>query len=506
MLARRRRMFATLVLAVVVGIGLITSPVAAQPTPQPTPQANPPAVDGMGASMQEKLRIPRGPAARTQPTGPNTIQPEPTFEAECPSTITCIVVPAAYIANNGDVADYGNYDITNRPSDMAINSIVIHDTEGDLQSVLEHFKDPKAYVSCHYVVDRDGTVYQMVQNKNMAWHAGNWHTNMHSECIEHVGHAALGGTEYTTAMYEASAQLVRYLTDRYHIPRDRAHIIGHDNVQAIKASQIAGMHTDPGPYWDWESYMTMIGAPVLPPGGWRSSFVTVAPHFQFNTQLVTGCSVGDNGCAPTTPQPANFVYLRTEPRVDAPLFSDPVLGQGTTDITNNAARVFYGQTFAVAGYHLDRGGMWFQVWVNGKTGWFYSPWHAWNALPASGNYITPKAGLTTIPVYGRPVPENTDPDPADGMSGAYPESLLNTEPAASWIPRLAPQTPLPYTMKAGQQYKVLDLRPPNDHFYAWASDASYPYDHTVFRGTTQFIQIQFGNRIAFVKASDVNVR
>lgn len=452
---RQLRLRAAIALLVVTGLGLIVSPMTAQATPPP-------------------------------------------FAAECPSVLRCIVVPAAYTAIDGNVEDYGNYDIANRPSDMVINSIVVHDGEGTCEEIVDAFRNPRHYASTQYVICRNGTVYQMVRNQDLPWHAGNWWYNMHSIGIEHEGHAAFGGTDYTPAMYSASALLVKYLTARFNIPRDRTHIIGHDNVPGARANQLAAMHTDPGPFWNWQLYMLLItGKLPVPSFSLTADRIMVAPVWPLSKTPVTGCSVGDNGCVPTGLQPTNFVYLRTEPRADAPLFSDPTLGQGSTEIANNAARLFYGQTFMVADRRIDSGGVWYKVWVNGSTGWFHSPWTApTSALPPAGEYVTPKAGLTSIPLYGRPSPETT----------AYPAALLGSPPASFWIPMLAPTGPLPYQVTAGQRYAVLDAEVINDHFYAWASDSSFPYDHTVFRGSIRFIQIQFGNRIMFVKATDVDIR
>lgn len=447
----------------------------------------------LGATQNEKSA-----QGSQRPTSlKSTGSPTPlSIKAECPPTIRCVVAPAAYQSNGGNVADYGNYDIANRPRDMKITSIVIHDGEGSCQDIVDAFKDPTHYASTPYVVCKDGTVYQMVRTQDLPWHAGNWYFNMHSIGIEHEGHAATGGSDYSTNMYWASAQLVKYLTDKFGIPRDREHIIGHDNIPAVKGSQVAGMHYDPGPFWNWQNYMAMMGAPVVPQGGYDSKFVTVAPTWPLNNQPVTGCADGNNGCAPAGLHPTNFVYLRTEPRTDAPFFTDPLLEQGTTELSNNAARLFHGQTFAVADKKLDQGGIWYKVWVNGLSGWFYSSWNAPAGLPASGKYATPKAGKASIPVYGRPVPELS----------AYPSDLLNTSPASFWIPTLAPQEPLPYAIPAGQKYKVIDADAPNDHFYAWAIDSSFPYDHTVWKGKTKFVEIQYGNRVGFVKADDVTIK
>ena len=90
---------------------------------------------------------------------------------------------------------------------------------------------------------------------------------MHSIGVEHEGFAAQGATWYTESLYESSAALVRHLAHEYGVPLDRAHIIGHDQVPGITPANVAGMHWDPGPYWDWQHYMTLLGAPDLRPTG-----------------------------------------------------------------------------------------------------------------------------------------------------------------------------------------------------------------------------------------------
>ena len=82
----------------------------------------------------------------------------------------------------------------------------------------------------------DGHIAQHVKAKDVAWHAGNWYVNAKSIGLEHEGYAARG-TWYTEAMYRSSAKLVRYLADRYDIPLDRQHILGHDVVQGHRARE-----------------------------------------------------------------------------------------------------------------------------------------------------------------------------------------------------------------------------------------------------------------------------
>lgn len=413
---------------------------------------------------------------------------------ECPPTVHCVFVPAAYSANNSDVTDYGNYDLANRPTDMKINQIIVHDTEGTLASAIARFQDSTQYVSIQYIVDTDGTIYQMVPNKDIAWQAGNWYVNMHSIAVDHVAHATNGITEFTPAMYQASAQLVKWLATQYSIPLDRQHIVGHDNVPAPTTASISAMHMDPGPFWNWQKYMALLGAPVLPDGNpLTSKFVTVAPIWPLNKQPVTGCFPGTTYCVNTSTDPTSIVYLHTAPSSTSPLLSDPVTGQGTTDIGNGVAKAYFGEKFAVASRQYSSDGIWIQIWYNGQLGWFLSPWTAPTAFSATGQSVTAKSGLASIPVYGRAIPERSE----------YPASLLAVPPASWYIP--AP-TPLSYTISAGQKYSVVSADVPTDYFYAWASDSSYPYDHTVFVGATKYIEISLGGRQAFVKASDVSIQ
>lgn len=446
-----------------------------------------------GNPLFSHKRPPHSTALRNAPPPP--LNSSDSFAAECPPTVRCIVMPAAFSANNGDVGDYGNYDRTNRPYDgMKIDSIVIHDTEGDLQSTLDAFKDPTFYASSHYVIDKDGTIYQMVPTKDIAWHAGNWSINMHSIGIEHVGYAAKSES-YTPEMYKASQQLVNYLSNKFGIPKDRAHILGHDNVPARAPDRLVNMHVDPGPYWNWQHYMKSLGAPVLPRFTLLANTITIAPTWPHDKQLVTGCwdDTRPNSCVPDELQPTNFTYLRTQPNQQAPFFTDTALGEGSTSIRNNAARVFHGQSFAVKDKRIDSQGIWYEIWINGKSGWLFSAWTQPTAFTTTTKTVSLKPGLESTPIYGRAVPERAE----------YPADLLAVPPASTFVP--AP-TPLPYVIAKGQRYTVTDLTVPTDNFYAWAIDASFPYDHTLFKGKTKYIQIQAGNRVGYVKASDVIVR
>jgi N-acetyl-anhydromuramyl-L-alanine amidase AmpD len=149
-------------------------------------------------------------------------------------------------------ASKSNYTNADRPKSESINKVVVHTTQGSYEGTKSWFRNSKSEVSTHYVIrSSDGEITQMVHEEDIAWHAGNWDVNKHSIGIEHEGYVDKPSKWYTKQMYESSAKLVRSICDRYDIPMDRKHIVGHSEVP--KAT-----HTDPGKGWDWDKYMDLI--------------------------------------------------------------------------------------------------------------------------------------------------------------------------------------------------------------------------------------------------------
>lgn len=148
-------------------------------------------------------------------------------------------------------AHSNNYTVANRPTDLKITHVVIHMTQGSYASAISWFQNPSATVSAHYVIrSSDGAATQMVRQKDIAWHAGNWNYNQHSIGIEHEGFVT-EAKWFTDAMYRSSAAITRTICKAYGIPMDRTHIISHKDVPG-------STHTDPGPYWDWNKYMAYV--------------------------------------------------------------------------------------------------------------------------------------------------------------------------------------------------------------------------------------------------------
>jgi N-acetyl-anhydromuramyl-L-alanine amidase AmpD len=430
----------------------------------------------------EHVRLAPVPALLADTTGLASLRLERTADAgtDCPPRLGCRTAPAAT----------ANYQVATRPTDgMTIDYIVIHDTESSYDSAVATFQNPASRVAANYVMRAsDGAVTQSVAAKDLAFHAGNYWFNMHSIGIEHEGYAAHGATWYTQVQYENTADLVTYLAAKYHIRLDREHVIGHDNVPGPVDPLVSGMHWDPGPYWDWNRFMAMLGAPTargrhgVGPVG---TAVTIAPRFASDIRSVTVCPADDpTGATPACTErtePSNFLYVRTAPNANAPLASDPYLhpdgSPGTDDISDWSATVSAGQQFVVAG----RQGDWTAVWYGGQKVWFDNP-HGMNTVRARHVRILTTAGGTAAPLYGEAYP-----DPSEYPAGLAPDSA----PAFTR-----------YTLPAGQAYVATGRPAHRDDFYP-ANGTTRPTERYI-QGAGTVYTIQYDHRLALVDATAVH--
>lgn len=146
-------------------------------------------------------------------------------------------------------AHTNGYSSANRPNSTNINKIIIHITQGSWSSAINWFKDSRSGVSAHYTVrSSDGFIGQSVQEKDIAYHAGNWPVNQTAIGIEHEGFGN-DPAWLTNNLYNSSARLSAYLANKYNIPIDRNHFLGHKQVSSTAC---------PGNYWDWNRYLRLV--------------------------------------------------------------------------------------------------------------------------------------------------------------------------------------------------------------------------------------------------------
>ncbi len=161
--------------------------------------------------------------------------------------IDCILDPKKFDCNQVAATMPCTYQSARRPGQYKVLQVVIHDIEGTAQDALNIFQDASRNVSVHYIVDSDGTVYQVLHDHDIAYQAGNIWYNQHSVGIEHAGFAATGWRWYNAAEYLASARLTAYLVKKYHIPLDHDHVVSHGLIPAPSLA-LTPNHVDPGPY------------------------------------------------------------------------------------------------------------------------------------------------------------------------------------------------------------------------------------------------------------------
>jgi len=143
-----------------------------------------------------------------------------------------------------------NYN-TRKDRKNVIKTIVIHYT--GMQSERESIKrlcSSKSKVSSHYLINRNGKVYNFVKDLNIAWHAGKsrWHKyknlNSNSIGIELVnkGHR-FGYTKFTNKQISKLVKLCLFLIRKYKIKK--RNIVGHSDIAPLRK-------IDPGEKFPWE--------------------------------------------------------------------------------------------------------------------------------------------------------------------------------------------------------------------------------------------------------------
>ena len=143
-----------------------------------------------------------------------------------------------------------NFNKNTRPK-KSIKMIVIHYT--GMQSERESLNklcNFRSKVSCHYLINQKGKIFRLVQERNIAWHAGKscWskyrNLNKNSIGIELInkGHR-FGYTNYTSKQISQLIVLCGFLIKKYKIPKKN--IVGHSDIAPTRK-------IDPGEKFPWQ--------------------------------------------------------------------------------------------------------------------------------------------------------------------------------------------------------------------------------------------------------------
>lgn len=160
--------------------------------------------------------------------------------------------------------------------------IIIHYTAMQTAAeAIERLCAPEHEVSAHYVIDRDGSITQLVPEEFRAWHAGRsfWRgeTDLNSNSIG-IELANDGFQPFPLSQLDTLADLIKGMMQRWAIPVQN--VLGHSDISL-------GRKTDPGQRFPW-SYLARhscaIGSTVSDAEVSWDNFLNGAAAFGYDTQ------------------------------------------------------------------------------------------------------------------------------------------------------------------------------------------------------------------------------
>lgn len=147
-----------------------------------------------------------------------------------------------------------NYSI--RDLNTNIDKIILHYTELDKSESLKRLTKEQYQVSSHYFIDKQGNIYQLVDNIYKAWHAGIsfWQEdeNINNSSIG-IELENLGDEPFSNALLSSCFQLVAKLKRDFNI--DTKNIIGHSDIAPNRK-------IDPGIFFPWYSLYKLLNMPI----------------------------------------------------------------------------------------------------------------------------------------------------------------------------------------------------------------------------------------------------
>ena len=163
------------------------------------------------------------------------------------------------------------------PRQQPIRFIILHGTwMADDAATLARLCDPAAEVSCHYFIDRAAQLYQLVNEADVAWHAGQsaWGDvqglNQHSIGIEVANLGEGAGEPYSEAQYHTLEALLTHLLLHHQLTPEA--VLGHSDIAPSRKD-------DPGRHFDWARLEAKgLAAPWQPTAGISDPLAALRQH------------------------------------------------------------------------------------------------------------------------------------------------------------------------------------------------------------------------------------
>jgi len=139
---------------------------------------------------------------------------------------------------------------------IGIDCIVLHADAGKTDAgTVSWILSPDSKVSYHYLIGRDGKVYQFVDDAAKAWHAGVSSFEGRKFCNDFSLGVSFAndqkGESFTAAQIDVGVQLVADLCRTYDISLKRV------TTHAVVSP---GRKHDPGPQFGYEAFIARVGA------------------------------------------------------------------------------------------------------------------------------------------------------------------------------------------------------------------------------------------------------
>ena len=155
---------------------------------------------------------------------------------------------------------------------IPVEFVVLHYTATDLPGTVAIFNDVVRGACAHFILDLDGTVYDLGGFLNgpvrRGAHAGESRVDIDGKMITTLNDRSIGieiinfnGNvfPFTEAQYSALNQLLGHLIARFPKLREPGRIVGHEHIASFRGK------CDPGVRFDWARVLKAVGARVTRP-------------------------------------------------------------------------------------------------------------------------------------------------------------------------------------------------------------------------------------------------
>lgn len=333
--------------------------------------------------------------------------------------------------------------------------IVIHTTESTAASAINEFQTPGTDVSVNYLVDRQGNVYQFVNDNNIAYDVGNYNYNIDSIGIENERYTS-GGVNYnvTSAEYRADAQLVVWIGHQYNLPL--AHFAGNqtyttndtnvdnfapqnptsrvDNLGITEDASIIGHYQVPDPNdpnlgggasnhydpvnWNWYTPGQKVSET-------SPTFMDLVEEYNYPNTPTNVAPASNSAVTTFTPTLSASAFFDLDPLATDKAAEWQILNNSGTVIYDSGTDTHNLTSFTVPTGVLSAGQTYsWQVRYEGNVG-------VWSPYSAATKFVSP--GGPGTPLNSSPANNATITNPVTLTASAFTDLLGGTHTASQWL-------------------------------------------------------------------------